>query len=121
PPSADPSTLDARKRFWKDGADEYLRKASWLADRIGIDDEVTGDEAWSAPVPLPRVFTTLRSALMLGPAAEATAASPTVDEVSSALDALCMVTEDDRRSPRDLAQREDSPSDEAQLAALSGN
>lgn len=56
--------LDAKKQYCKIGADDYIRKASWFADRLGFDDTSTGEKAWSEPVPLPHVFSMLRAALL---------------------------------------------------------
>nr|TKW29143.1 hypothetical protein SEVIR_3G377000v2 [Setaria viridis] len=73
--------------------DGYARKISWLADRLGFDGTTSGEKAWSATIPLPRVFDTLRAALL--PAAPSTRAaplpatpSPTVADVEQALDAM---------------------------------
>lgn len=88
PDTTDNFTLDAKKRYWHAGADEYIRKSCWLADRLGIDDAAQGEKAWSNPVPLPlpRVFNTLRAALLPAPLT----ASPTIQDVDRALDILCI-------------------------------
>lgn len=94
PDTTDISTLDARKRFWHTDADEYIRKACWLADRLGIEDAVQGEKAWSDPVPLPRVFNTLRAALLPAPST----ASLTIQDVDRALDILCIEAEEEDTS-----------------------
>ncbi|KAK8447316.1 hypothetical protein SEVIR_8G046250v4 [Setaria viridis] len=73
--------------------DGYARKISWLADRLSFNDSAPGEKAWSASIPLPRVFDTLRAALL--PATSSTRAaplpattSPTVADVERALNAM---------------------------------
>nr|TKV97270.1 hypothetical protein SEVIR_9G483300v2 [Setaria viridis] len=73
--------------------DGYAGRISWIADRLSFDDSAPGEKAWSASIPLPRVFNTLRAALL--PATSSTraaplpaTASPTVADVERALDAM---------------------------------
>nr|TKW29822.1 hypothetical protein SEVIR_3G420500v2 [Setaria viridis] len=76
--------MEARNRGTDNG--DYIRKFSAIADRLGFDDDSSGEKAWSATVPLPRVFSTLRAALLPAPP------SPTVADVERALDAMAVGT-----------------------------
>ncbi|XP_072148759.1 uncharacterized protein [Setaria viridis] len=116
PPSTDISTLDARTHFWHAGADEYIRKACRLADRLGIEEAAPGEKAWSDPVPLPQVFTTLRTALLQEPATAAPTASSTVEEVSRALATLGVQAGQGCQPKQAAAQPGNSPGREAQQA-----
>nr|TKW08179.1 hypothetical protein SEVIR_6G012100v2 [Setaria viridis] len=80
--------LKARNRGTDAG--DFIRKFSAIADRLDFEDNSSGEKAWSATVPLPRVFDTLRTALLPAPP------PPTVAEVEQALDAMIVGTKQRR-------------------------
>nr|TKW17005.1 hypothetical protein SEVIR_5G337100v2 [Setaria viridis] len=71
-------------------ADDFIRKFAAIADRLDSEDNSSGEKAWSATIPLPRVFDTLRAALLPAPP------PPTVAAVEQALDAMFVGTKQRR-------------------------
>lgn len=100
--------LEARNKGTDAG--DFIRKFSAIADRLGFDDNSSGEKAWSTTVPLPRVFDTLRAALLPAPP------PPTVADVEQALDAMVVGTKQKSSTMgRDAGFKEGPLSTEAAL------